>query len=111
LDQKMMIDAIFAGADEAAFGAISAIRDAGQRVPEDIAVVGFDDIDLGRHLFPPLTTIHADFEGAGRQAVLQLVNLITTGKASNRVIVPTKLVIRRSCNCPQELGGSTLNSG
>jgi DNA-binding LacI/PurR family transcriptional regulator len=111
LDQKMKIDAIFAGADEAAFGAISAIRDAGQRVPEDIAVVGFDDIDLGRHLFPPLTTIHADFEGAGRQAVLQLVNLITTGKASNRVIVPTKLVIRRSCNCPQELGGSTLNSG
>jgi DNA-binding LacI/PurR family transcriptional regulator len=105
LDQHLKIDAIFAGADEAAFGAISAIQEAGQRVPEDIAVVGFDDIDLGRHLFPPLTTIHADFEGAGRQAVLQLVNLITTGKATKKVIVPTRLVIRRSCGCPWEADG------
>ena len=100
LGNHVEIDAIFAGADEAAFGAISAIRDAGLRAPEDIAVVGFDDIDLGRHLFPPLTTIHADFEEAGKQAVLQLINLITTGKASTKVIIPTKLVIRQSCNCP-----------
>jgi DNA-binding LacI/PurR family transcriptional regulator len=106
LEQKLKVDAIFAGADEAAFGAISAIQEAGQRVPEDIAVVGFDDIDLGRHLFPPLTTIRADFEQAGKQAVLQLVNLITTGKAANKVTVPTKLVIRRSCNCPWGQGAS-----
>jgi LacI family transcriptional regulator, galactose operon repressor len=110
LEQKLEVDAIFAGADEAAFGAISAIQEAGQRVPEDIAVVGFDDIDLGRHLFPPLTTIRADFEQAGRQAVLQLVNLITTGKASNKVTVPTRLVIRRSCNCPWESGASVPGS-
>jgi DNA-binding LacI/PurR family transcriptional regulator len=106
MDQQLKIEAIFAGADEAAFGAISAIWDAGLRVPEDIAVVGFDDIDLGRHLFPPLTTIRADFEEAGRQAVLQLVNLITTGKSPAKVVVPTKLVIRRSCNCPWETNGS-----
>jgi len=104
LEQKLKVEAIFAGADEAAFGAISAIQEAGRRVPEDIAIVGFDDIDMGRHLFPPLTTIRADFEQAGRQAVLQLVNLITTGKAANKVIVPTRLVIRRSCNCPWESG-------
>lgn len=110
LDQQKKIDAIFAGADEAAFGAISAIWDAGLRVPEDIAVVGFDDIDLGRHLFPPLTTIRADFEGAGRQAVLQLVDLIATGKASKKVVVPTRLVIRRSCNCPWEPAGSAPGS-
>ena len=111
LKQKMEINAIFAGADEAAFGAISAIWDAGRRVPEDIAVVGFDDIDLGRHLFPPLTTIHADFERAGREAVLQLVDLVTTGKASHKVIAPTRLVIRRSCNCPWEPDGPASNSG
>ena len=111
LTQKIKIDAIFAGADEAAFGAISAIWDAGLRVPEDIAVVGFDDIDLGRHLFPPLTTVHADFERAGREAVLQLVNLVTTGKASNKVIAPTRLVIRRSCNCPWEPDIQSSTSG
>lgn len=110
LKEDRQIDAIFAGADEAGFGAISAIRDAGLRVPEDIAVVGFDDIDLGRHLFPPLTTIHADFEGAGKQAVLQLVNLITTGKAATKVTVPTRLVIRHSCNCPWEPDSATSNS-
>jgi LacI family transcriptional regulator len=106
MDQKKKIEAIFAGADEAAFGAISAIWDAGLRVPEDIAVVGFDDIDLGRHLFPPLTTIRADFEEAGRQAVLQLVNLITTGKAPDKVVVPTRLVIRRSCGCAWQSNGA-----
>ncbi len=109
--KQMPIEAVFAGADEAAFGAISAISDARLRVPEDIAVVGFDDIHLGRHLFPPLTTIHADFEEAGRQAVLQLISLINTGEAPKKVIVPTTLVIRRSCNCPWEPGGSASNSG
>jgi DNA-binding LacI/PurR family transcriptional regulator len=110
LRQRLKIDAIFAGADEAAFGAISATWDAGQRVPEDIAVVGFDDIDLGRHLFPPLTTIHADFEEAGKQAVLQLVSLITTGKASKKVIVPTRMVIRRSCGCAWDREETRPNS-
>jgi LacI family transcriptional regulator len=111
LKKQVQIDAVFAGADEAAYGAISAISEARLRVPEDIAVVGFDDIHLGRHLFPPLTTIHADFEEAGRQAVLQLISLINTGEAPKRVIVPTKLVIRRSCNCPWEPDGSETNSG
>jgi DNA-binding LacI/PurR family transcriptional regulator len=110
LERQLKIDAIFAGADEAAFGAISAIRDAGLRVPEDIAVVGFDDIDLGRHLFTPLTTIHADFESVGRQSVLQLMNLIHHGKASNRVVVPARLVVRRSCNCAWEADGTASNS-
>jgi DNA-binding LacI/PurR family transcriptional regulator len=105
------VQAIFAGADEAAFGAISALREAGLRVPQDIAVVGFDDIDLGRQLFPPLTTIHADFEGAGKQAVLQLVNLITNGKASKKVIAPTRLVIRSSCGCPWEPDHPASGSG
>jgi LacI family transcriptional regulator len=111
MDDGLKVDAVFAGADEAAFGAISAIREAGRRVPEDIAVVGFDDIDLGRHLFPPLTTIHADFEEAGKQAVLQLEKLISKGKAAKRVIVPTELIIRRSCNCPWEQRGSTVDPG
>lgn len=110
IQQKLQIDAIFAGADEAAFGAISAIVDAGLKVPEDIAVVGFDDIDLGRHLFTPLTTIHADFVGAGKEAVSQLVNLINTGKAAQKVILPTKLIIRRSCNCPWDSAAYTSGS-
>ena len=108
LAQGKKMDAIFAGADEAAFGAITAITEAGLRVSEDIAVVGFDDIDLGHHLFPPLTTIRADFEEAGRQAVLQLVKLITTGKAPRKVVAPTELVIRRSCGCQWSSNGHVV---
>lgn len=99
LRRGVQFDAVFAGDDEAAIGAIIALQRAGKRVPEDVAVVGFDDVHLAHYLMPPLTTVHAPVEQAGREAVCQLVRLIRTGRADELVLLPTELVIRRSCGC------------
>jgi LacI family transcriptional regulator len=99
IETKVAVDAIFAADDESASGAMMALRDAGIRVPEDIAVVGFDDTLLASHLTPALTTVSAPIEDAGRQAVKQLVLLID-GKATESVtLLQTELVIRQSCGC------------
>jgi len=93
-------DAVFAGDDEAASGVLRALRWAGLRVPDDIAVVGFDDSSLAGHLVPQLTTVDAQVENAGFAAAQQLVRLIKTGDAEEITLLPTRLVIRRSCGCP-----------
>ena len=91
-------DAIFCGDDMAAFGTIQALEKAGLRVPEDVAIAGFDDIDIGYNISPPLTTVHADFQRAGFQATLMLAKLINKVRPKS-VVLPTHLVIRRSCGC------------
>jgi DNA-binding LacI/PurR family transcriptional regulator len=93
------IDAIFSGDDEAAVGVLEALHTAGKRVPEDIAVVGFDDQRLAAYLTPPLTTVRAPTERVGYQAVQQLVKLVRTGQADLLTLLPTEMIIRRSCGC------------
>ncbi|HBX69065.1 MAG TPA: LacI family transcriptional regulator [Chloroflexi bacterium] len=93
------LDAIFAADDESASGAMMALREAGLRIPEDVAVVGFDDTLLASHLTPPLTTVHAPIEQAGRVAISQLVRLINGEKTESVTLLPTELVIRKSCGC------------
>jgi len=95
----LQIDAIFAGDDLSARGTIRAIQKAGLSVPGDIAVAGFDDALLSQYLDPPLTTVHAPIEDAGRIAAEQLLRLIHTGQAESLILLPTELVIRRSCGC------------
>jgi LacI family transcriptional regulator len=102
LAEGLEVDAIFGGDDEAALGAIAALSQAGRQVPEDVAVVGFDDVNLARHLTPPLTTVRAPIEEAGREAVRQLVCLVHDEHADPLVQLPTRLVIRRSCGCDRE---------
>jgi LacI family transcriptional regulator len=92
-------DAIFAGDDDSAGGALMALSQAGKHVPQDVALAGFDDTLVSRYLSPPLTTVHAPTEQVGREAVRQLVSLITTGQAEPVTLLPTELVIRRSCGC------------
>jgi LacI family transcriptional regulator len=99
LSAGVRIDAIFAGDDESAIGAIAALRESGRRVPEDIAVVGFDDLPLARHVLPPLTTVRAPTEQAGFEAAEQLVRLIRTGRAEPHTLLPTELILRQSCGC------------
>jgi LacI family transcriptional regulator len=94
------MNVIFAADDASAMGAMAAVRELGKRIPEDIAVVGFDDISVAAHLAPPLTTVRAPTEMAARVAVNQLVNLIRTGEADPVILLPTELVIRRSCGHP-----------
>jgi len=106
IDEGMEIDAIFAGDDDAATGAIMTVQQAGGRVPEDIAVVGFDDVHLSHPWMPPLTTVRAPIEEAGREAARQLVSVIGADEAEPLVRLPTELIIRRSCGCSDTKGGA-----
>ncbi|MBN1249656.1 MAG: LacI family DNA-binding transcriptional regulator [Anaerolineae bacterium] len=96
-------DAIFAGDDGAAFGAVQAIKQAGLRVPQDIAVVGFDDSRHATFTDPPLTTVHVPLERVGHEAVKQLIQLVRTGSAESTTL-HTHVVLRRSCGCEYNPG-------
>lgn len=93
-------DAVFAGDDEAALGVMSALRDAGKRIPDDVAVVGFDDINSAKLTTPPLTTVRAPIEAAAAEAAQALLAQIKGKKSRQRLHFPTEVVIRQSCGCP-----------
>lgn len=97
-----VFDAIFTGDDDAAIGAITALNEVGLRVPEDIAVAGFDDSRLSPFLSPPLTTVRAPTEEVGRTAAGLLFNLIKELPAESVTLLPTEIIIRRSCGCSPE---------
>lgn len=91
------VDAVFAASDLMAIGALGALRAAGRRVPEDVAVVGFEDADLARHSDPPLTTVRQPIEEMGRTMIRVLLEEIATHSAAWRhVILRTELVLRAS---------------
>lgn len=83
--------------DQMALGAIAAIHELGSRIPEDISVVGFDDIPESAYFLPALTTVHQDFEALGEQSVELLVSLIKNPETPihQRVLYP-ELIIRNS---------------
>ncbi len=90
--------ALYAMNDVMAFGAMTAIREAGLRVPDDIAVVGFDDIRLARFSTPPLTTMHEPDIEHGRRAGEMLIDLINgVAPPEKHVRLATRLVVRQSC--------------
>lgn len=95
----LAFDAIFSGDDLAAVGAMSSLREAGLRIPEDVKIVGFDDVPLARHLTPPLTTVHAPTEEVGRVATDLLVRLVRRESVEREILLPTELTIRQSCGC------------
>jgi len=82
-----------------AVGALRAFGAANVRVPDDIAVVGFDDIEMSEFLHPPLTTVHADAYRLGERAVERVMRLMNDPSASGKrhEILPTTLVVRESC--------------
>ena len=92
-------DAIFAGDDDSAIGAMRALKMAGRLIPGDVAVVGFDDVPFARYLSPALTTVRAPIEAVGREAVRQLVRLMNGQQAEALTLMRTELVIRESCGC------------
>jgi LacI family transcriptional regulator len=99
LSSGVEFDAVYTGDDEAAVGVLNALRISKRCVPEDVAVVGFDDQRLSAFLTPPLTTVRAPTEKVGYEAVAQLVKLIQTGQAEPLTLLPTEMIIRRSCGC------------
>ena len=102
--QKLLLDgiefdAVFAGDDDSAIGAMRALKMAGRLIPQDVAVVGFDDVPFARYLSPALTTVRAPIEDIGREAVRQLVRLMNGEQAEALTLMRTELVIRESCGC------------
>ena len=103
LDLPHPPSAIFAISDSLAAGAVQAIQSAGMEIPNDIALVGFNDIPLAAMLDPPLTTFSMPSYQMGIEAMNMLVRLINGTKPKQRsIIFPTPLVGRRSCGCRNE---------
>lgn len=90
--------ALFAHNDSMAVGAIHALREADLRVPEDVSVVGFDDIDIAHMVTPRLTTVRKDMVEVGRRSGRILLALLNGGSAVEQqsVVLPTELIVRES---------------
>lgn len=97
------ITAVFAANDEMAFGLLRALHEAGRRVPEDVSVVGFDDIALAAYASPALTTVKQDWAKIGNELVRIVLGLLdgTVDQASSRIGVPTELIVRASTAPPR----------
>jgi DNA-binding LacI/PurR family transcriptional regulator len=99
--RRVAFDAVFSGDDDAAIGALEALQQHGLKVPEEIAVIGFDDLGFAPFLNPPLTTVRAPTETVGRMAAERLFAILENQPANeSTVILPTEIIYRRSCGCP-----------
>jgi len=96
---KARPSAIFAANDAMAIGALSALREAGLRVPADVALAGFDDIPMARYMDPALSTVHVDISALGEHATLRLLAAVRDKDrhVHRAETLPTTLVLRRSC--------------
>jgi len=95
LEKAPGIDAVFVNSDLMAIAAMDLIRERGKRVPEDIAVVGYDDLSIAEHSNPPLTTIRQNIPLAGKVLAQNLVQYLQSGMVTN-VSVPVELIVRKS---------------
>lgn len=93
--------AVFVASDEVALGALRAARDAGLRIPGDLAVVGFDDIPIARFVVPALTTVRVPAREIGAGAATILASMLETGQPQESMLLPTELVIRESSAPPR----------
>ncbi|NJN54139.1 MAG: LacI family transcriptional regulator [Anaerolineae bacterium] len=107
LDERQLIpgqdfQAVVAVSDLLAIGAINMMAERGIRVPGDVAVVGFNDIEEGRLVRPALTSVSLPFYEQGRQAVTVLMNLLVGQEAPEQVMLDSQLLVRQSCGCPSQ---------
>lgn len=97
--KQVAFDAVFTGDDDAAVGVLKALHKHGYKVPDDVAVVGFDDLGFAPFLNPALTTVRAPTESVGRIAAERLFALLEDQSLHEAVILPTEIIFRRSCGC------------
>jgi LacI family transcriptional regulator len=96
--------AIFASNDVSAFGVMEAARDRGVRIPQDLSVIGFDDLPQSTYMHPPLTTVRQPLEEMGRVAARLLLDTIhDPRRAPERIELSTELIVRDSCAGPKEV--------
>lgn len=88
-------DAVFAACDVAAIGVVHALQDIGRIIPDDVAIVGFDDIPAASLASPPLTTVTQDARQAGETLIESILDAVEKGAAENRIL-PVRLTVRGS---------------
>jgi len=98
INSRVKFDAIYAATDLIAIGAMRALQQHNIRVPDQVAVVGFDDISLARYTSPPLTTVKQDTKLAGELLVATLIKHLNDNKTVTKTIMMPELVIRESCS-------------
>jgi DNA-binding LacI/PurR family transcriptional regulator len=99
--RQVAFDAIFTGDDDAAIGVLKSLHEHDIRIPEDVAVIGFDDLGFAPFLNPPLTTVRAPTEKVGQIATERLFGLLEDNASDEVMILPTEIIFRRSCGCEQ----------
>jgi signal transduction histidine kinase/DNA-binding LacI/PurR family transcriptional regulator len=102
LDRALPLEAVVSSNDAMALGAMEVLRERGVRIPEDIALTGFDDTEDGRQAVPPLTTILQPVYEMGRLAGEMLLERLNGGKTQETLIVKPSLIIRQSCGCVEQ---------
>jgi len=101
MPRRDLPDAIVSANDQMAIGVLKALDRAGIRVPEDVAVAGFDDIFPGSLCAPPLTTVHQPMRLLGERACARLLDRVADPSLRPAIeLLPTELVLRSSCGCP-----------
>jgi LacI family transcriptional regulator, galactose operon repressor len=93
---RTRFEAVFIASDVVALGALAALRDAGLRVPDDVSVIGFDDIPLALFFDPPLTTVHLPARELGVAAGTALLERVAGRPVPDRTLLPTELIVRAS---------------
>ena len=100
--------AIFASNDEMALGAMRAARELKLRIPDDVSLVGFDDVQMAQFAAPPLTTVRQPMSDMGRRAVeMLLLQIKGDDLPQSRVVLPTEFVVRESTSIPKEVSVSS----
>lgn len=100
------VTAVFAANDQTALGLLRALGEQGRRVPEDVSIVGFDDLPEAGYFSPPLTTVRQDFAEVGRQSLHALLAQVSSGRPSSaRVVITPELVVRCSTASPPDRTG------
>jgi LacI family transcriptional regulator len=101
---KKLPRAIVCANDQTAIGVMHALAQRGIRVPHDVAVTGFDDVPVARHMHPPLTTVRQPMQELGAKAFDLLYSRISTSAAKPDVVLPVQLIVRESCGCAHRDG-------
>ena len=100
IEAKLLPSAIFAAGDMFAVGAMKALREQDICVPKDVAIVGYNNIDVTDYVSPSLTSVSTPIQQLGEQSAELLIKLVNHQPVNNRnIVLPSRLIIRESCGC------------
>lgn len=103
-ERKLDIDAIVAANDGMALGAMEELGRRGIHIPEDVALLGFDDVEEARHARPPLSTVRQPFREHARRAFELVIDQLEGKAVSQRTLIESQTILRRSCGCTMSRG-------